>query len=250
MSDLKQESEKSNLDYYYLILDDAPLSIHILDLFNNNNIYFEYYLGESSKIPYDKILEVIQNNGIIVYLSEYKISYHDEISKNELYIKNLYDKNIVPIQKIIKLILDYNINTKFIYLSNPNVFSGQRSNYLTYSEINPINLYGKSKATSEYITKMLPNYLIIRASYMDEHTFVNLIPYNDIIRDWLPIEQIKNKLYQSIIQNINGILHISGKRTNLLRLYKKHVNPDYNLKKIADTDIKYIIPVDLTLKDI
>ncbi len=236
--------------YYFFILDDTELSVSILGLANKYNLNFSHHTcGEKNQLPYHRVLEAIRNNGTIVYMSEKNISYTEEMENNHEYRKSLLEKNTEPISVIVSLILkNPSSSVKFIYLSNNNVFYGDKGNYTPYSEIKPKNLYGMSKAISELTTQMLPNYLIIRPSYLTSETFSEIEAYSDIIRDWLTVEDIKDKLFNIIVSNKSGIINLSGKRKTLSRLYQENIDINWRNKIRASQDIINILPIDLSMK--
>jgi len=114
------------------------------------------------------------------------------------------------------------IDCKFIYVSSEYVFSGERGQYSINDRLDPINVYGKTKAASEYIVSTLPNHQIIRAP------FVRKI-YPEVFTDQYCsryfLDEIVEKISKNILKNDEQIVHISSERTSLYELYiKKGIN--------------------------
>lgn len=126
-------------------------------------------------------------------------------------------------------------NTPLIHISTDYVFDGMNKNpYKESDEINPINIYGKSKVLGEYfIEKNMKEYLILRTSWVfskEGNNFVNKIISLASTRDSLKIVSDQfgnptsahsiaktiNKIASSYLESrvfIPGIFHFSGKDT-------------------------------------
>lgn len=131
-------------------------------------------------------------------------------------IKKAIDVNIEGTINMVKACSK--INCKFVYVSSEYVFSGKKGNYTTLDYLDPVNVYGKTKAASEYIVSILPNYQIIRAPFIRE-VYPKVFTDQHCSRYF--IDEIVPKIIKNIFYNNDNIIHIASKRTSLYDLYLK-----------------------------
>lgn len=134
------------------------------------------------------------------------------------------------------------LDCKFIYISSEYVFSGSKGQYTINDRLDPINVYGKTKAASEYIVSTLPNYQIIRAP------FVRKI-YPEVFTDQYCsryfLDEVVAKISKNIFENNEKIIHISSERMSLYELYTKN---GINVKPISmSEEQKKKLPKDTSL---
>jgi len=155
-------------------------------------------------------------------------------------IEKALNINVIGTLNVVKACL--NIDCKFIYVSSEYVFGGNKGNYDIKDKLDPINIYGKTKAASEYIISVLPNYQIIRVPFIKKiypKVFVNQYCSRYFLDD------IIDKIIYNIINNDNTLIHISSERASLYEIYtKKGINVEP--VKIPDEYSK-IIPKDTSL---
>jgi dTDP-4-dehydrorhamnose reductase len=131
-------------------------------------------------------------------------------------IKKALDVNVVGTINVIKSCL--NLDCKLVYISSEYVFSGNKGNYAVDDRLDPINVYGKTKAASEYVVSTFPNYQIIRAPFIRQ-----IYPkvFTDQYCSRYFLDEIIEKIIKNIFENKEKIVHISSERTSLYDLYLK-----------------------------
>ncbi len=134
----------------------------------------------------------------------------------EEYKINALDINILGTLNIVKACMP--LDCKFIYISSEYVFSGNKGQYTIYDRLDPINIYGKTKAAAEYITSTLPNHQIIRAPFIKKI-------YPEVFTDQYCsryfLNEVVEKISKNIFENNEKIIHISSERMSLYELYVK-----------------------------
>jgi len=134
------------------------------------------------------------------------------------------------------------LQCKFVYISSEYVFSGETGQYTTTDRLDPINVYGKTKAAAEYIVSILPNHQIIRAPFVKQlHSSVFVDQYSS--RDF--VDNICAKLINNIVNNDDTIVHIASERQSLYDFYVSHgiqAQPIY-----LDSSKPTILPKDTSL---
>jgi nucleoside-diphosphate-sugar epimerase len=135
-------------------------------------------------------------------------------------------------------------NSKLVYISSEYVFGGGKGNYTTDDRLDPINVYGKTKAAAEYIVSLCKNYQILRCPFIKrihENVFVDQYCSRYFLDD------LMEKIKTNILGNSEKIVHISNQRDTLFNIYKsKGYNP--NPIKMDVNSLK-IIPKDSSLKN-
>jgi dTDP-4-dehydrorhamnose reductase len=131
-------------------------------------------------------------------------------------IKKAIDVNVIGTANLVKLCLD--IDCTFVYISSEYVFSGEKGNYTTTDRLDPLNVYGKTKASSEYLVSTLPDYKIIRAPFIRK-----IYPkvFTDQYCSRYFIDEISAKIIKNIFFNYDNITHIASERMSLYDLYLK-----------------------------
>lgn len=131
-------------------------------------------------------------------------------------IKKALDINVAGAINITKICSD--LNCKLVYISSEYVFSGGKGNYSIEDRLDPINVYGKTKAAAEYIVSTLLNYQIIRAPFIRQ-----IYPkvFTDQYCSRYFLDEIVEKIINNIFNNKEKIVHISSERMSLYDLYLK-----------------------------
>ncbi len=112
-----------------------------------------------------------------------------------------------------------NLNAKLIYISSEYVFSGETGNYTIHDRLNPINVYGKTKAASEYIVSICKKYQIIRCPFFRK---IHDAAFTDQICNRYFVTELPEKIINNILYNSENIVHITGEIDTVYNLYKKH----------------------------
>jgi len=131
-------------------------------------------------------------------------------------IKKALNINVIGTTNITKSCL--HLNCKLIYISSEYVFSGNKGNYTTDDRLDPINVYGKTKAASEYIVSTHPNYQIIRAPFIRQ-----IYPkvFTDQYCSRYFLDEVVEKITKNIFNNPEKTVHIASERMSLYNLYLK-----------------------------
>jgi dTDP-4-dehydrorhamnose reductase len=132
-------------------------------------------------------------------------------------IEKAININVIGTLNIVKACL--NISCKFVYISSEYVFSGNKGNYTVEDRLDPINVYGKTKSSAEYITSILPNYQIIRAPFIRK-TYPKAFSDQYCSRYFL--DEAVEKITYNIFNNSQNLVHISSERISLYDLYVKN----------------------------
>jgi dTDP-4-dehydrorhamnose reductase len=131
-------------------------------------------------------------------------------------IKKALDINVIGTINLTKICSE--LNCKLIYISSEYVFSGDKGNYSINDRLDPINVYGKTKAAAEYVVSVLSDYQIIRAPFIRQ-----IYPkvFTDQYCSRYFLDEIVEKIVNNIINNKEKIVHISSERMSLYDLYLK-----------------------------
>jgi dTDP-4-dehydrorhamnose reductase len=111
------------------------------------------------------------------------------------------------------------LDCKFIYISSEYVFGGDKGNYTVNDRLDPINVYGKTKAAAEYIVSVLSNYQIIRAPFIRQ---VYPKVFTDQYCSRYFLDEVVEKISNNIFNNEDKLVHIASERMSLYELYIKH----------------------------
>lgn len=168
---------------------------------------------ECNILDLDKLTNTIKNFNpdIVIHLAAFVDTFGCEKD-----IEKAIDTNIIGTINIVKACL--NINCKFIYLSSEYVFSGEKGNYTIDDKPDPINVYGKTKSSAEYIVSILPQYQIIRAPFI-RTTYPKVFINQYCSRYFL--DEVVEKIVYNILNNPKNLIHISSERMSLYELYLK-----------------------------
>ena len=158
----------------------------------------------------NKIISVIKPD-YIIHLAAFVDTFGCE---ND--IKKALNVNVIGTTNITKSCL--HLNCKLIYVSSEYVFSGNKGNYTTDDKLDPINVYGKTKAASEYIVSTHPNYQIIRAPFIRQ-----IYPkvFTDQYCSRYFLDEVVEKITKNIFNNPKKTVHIASERMSLYNLYLK-----------------------------
>jgi len=110
------------------------------------------------------------------------------------------------------------LECKFVYISSEYVFSGNKGQYTINDRLDPINIYGKTKAAAEYIVSTLSNHQIIRAPFVRK---VYPKVFIDQYCSRYFLDEVIEKISKNIFENNKKIIHISSERMSLCELYIK-----------------------------
>lgn len=175
------------------------------------------------------------NPDYVIHLAAYVDTFGCEQNKDLA-----MDVNITGTINIVKAC--EKIKCKLIYISSEYVFSGEKGNYTIFDRLNPINVYGKTKAAAEYIVSIYDNHQIIRMPFIKKI-------YNKVFIDQYStrsfLEDVIGRLIQNIINNDEKIIQIASEKLSLYELYKKK-GIDAEPISISNLEMK-ILPKDTSL---
>jgi len=176
------------------------------DVFAPNNIFCN--ILDENKL--NKVISIFKPD-CIVHLAAFVDTFGCE---ND--IKKALDINVVGTTNIVKACL--NLDCKLVYVSSEYVFSGNKGNYTIDDRLDPINVYGKTKAAAEYIASTAPKYQIIRAPFIRQ-TYPKVFTDQYCSRYFL--DEVVGKIIRNIFHNEEKIVHIASERISLYDLYLK-----------------------------
>lgn len=140
----------------------------------------------------------------------------------ELNIDKAIDNNIIGTINLVKSCLE--LDCKFVYISSEYIFRGDKGNYTINDRLNPTNVYGKTKASAEYIVSILDNYQIIRAPFIKKQ--YDKVFTNQFCSRYF-LEDVIDKIIDNIINNDSSIVHIANEKKSLYGHYiSKGLNPE------------------------
>lgn len=153
------------------------------------------------------------------------------------------DTNIVGTFNILQSCADKNI--KMVFISTDAVFNGKKGFYKITDLLDPVSNYAKTKTAAELLVRTYENSLIVRTSFFGkqfpyEKAFTNQWTSKDYIDVMAP------KIYEKVISNKRGIVHVFSKRRSLYELAlmrKKNVVQS----SLDDVDFGFDVPRDLSL---
>lgn len=176
------------------------------DVFAPNNTFCN--ILDENKL--NKIISIVKPD-YIIHLAAFVDTFGCE---ND--IKKALNVNVIGTTNITKSCL--HLNCKLIYISSEYVFSGNKGNYTTDDRLDPINVYGKTKAASEYIVSTHPNYQIIRAPFIRQ-----IYPkvFTDQYCSRYFLDEVVEKITKNIFNNPKKTVHIASERMSLYNLYLK-----------------------------
>ena len=176
------------------------------DVFAPNNTFCNILDGDRL----NKIVSIVKPD-YIIHLAAFVDTFGCE---ND--IKKALNVNVIGTTNITKSCL--HLNCKLIYVSSEYVFSGNKGNYTTDDKLDPINVYGKTKAASEYIVSTHPNYQIIRAPFIRQ-----IYPkvFTDQYCSRYFLDEVVEKITKNIFNNPEKTVHIASERMSLYNLYLK-----------------------------
>jgi len=153
-------------------------------------------------------------------------------------INKAIDINIIGTINVVKCCNEW--GSKLVYISSEYVFGGDEGggDYDPYDRLCPINVYGKTKASSEYIVSILKKHQIIRVPFIKQ---IYSEAFTDQYCSRYFATEISEKIMDNILENKEKIVQIStGKRKSL---YKHYIDKGIKVKPIKIPDeLKKIIP--------
>lgn len=132
---------------------------------------------------------------------------------------------------------------RLVFISTDYVYKGDRGNYSESDEVEPFNLYAKTKLAGEIEVRRVPNHLIIRTSFG-----ASKFDYPEAFIDkWSSkeyVDVIAPRILEAARSPLTGVVNLGGKRRSLYE-YAVERNPGVAKTKLRDSHHKS--PIDTSL---
>lgn len=159
--------------------------------------------------------------------------------------RNCWDVNVKGTENMVKA----TAGCRFVYISTEYVFDGKQVGYrVGYREDdipNPVNFYSLTKLLGETIVRQYQNTLVIRTAFKKDGPW----PYpRAFVDQWMGVdfasERAPDIVKAALMENLTGLIHISGERKTIYQLAKK-VSPQVGKISIKEAPVK--LPRDTSL---
>ena len=173
-------------------LDSLFPSHSELDI-TNHEMVFDYF----SKNEFDSIIHTAAMTSVRQCESEKKLS---------------WDTNVIGTKNLVDAAIKFNPNSKFSYVSTACVFDGHVGMYKESSIPHPENFYALTKLIGEQFVKNLKNHIIIRTNFKGKQKWPYPKAFTDRFGTYLFADQVALGINDIIKENIQGVVHIVGKK--------------------------------------
>jgi dTDP-4-dehydrorhamnose reductase len=163
-----------------------------LDITNHEAV-FDYF----SKNEFDSIIHAAAMTSVRQCESEKKLS---------------WGTNVVGTKNLVDAAIKFNPNSKFSYVSTACVFDGHVGMYKESSIPHPENFYALTKLIGEQFVKNLKNHIIIRTNFKGKQKWPYPKAFTDRFGTYLFADQVALGINDIIKENIQGVVHIVGKK--------------------------------------
>ena len=159
----------------------------------NHEMVFDYF----SKNEFDSIIHTAAMTSVRQCESEKKLS---------------WDTNVIGTKNLVDAAIKFNPNSKFSYVSTACVFDGHIGMYKESSIPHPENFYALTKLIGEQFVKNLKNHIIIRTNFKGKQKWPYPKAFTDRFGTYLFADQVALGINDIIKENIQGVVHIVGKK--------------------------------------
>ena len=159
----------------------------------NNEMVFDYF----SKNEFDSIIHTAAMTSVRQCESEKK---------------SCWNSNVVGTKNLVDATTEFRSNSKFIYVSTACVFDGHTGMYKESSIPYPENFYALTKLIGEQFAKNLKNHIIIRTNFVGKQKWMHPKAFTDRFGTYLFADQVALGINDIIKENIQGVVHIVGKK--------------------------------------
>ena len=159
----------------------------------NHEMVFDYF----SKNEFDSIIHTAAMTSVRQCESEKKLS---------------WDTNVIGTKNLVDAAIKFNPNSKFSYVSTACVFDGHVGMYKESSIPHPENFYALTKLIGEQFVKNLKNHIIIRTNFKGKQKWPYPKAFTDRFGTYLFADQVALGINDIIKENIQGVVHIVGKK--------------------------------------
>lgn len=123
-------------------------------------------------------------------------------------------------------------SARLVYESSDGIFSGQKGNYAEWERPDPVTEYGRNLLICEDIIRELPDFCIIRPSYLYGYSgkrldgrlnkFVDMIlgdnwtpPFSDMYKSPLHVFEAAGKTTELALSDYKGVIHVAGPKMSV-----------------------------------
>ena len=159
----------------------------------NSEMVFDYF----SKNEFDSIIHTAAMTSVRQCESEKKLC---------------WNSNVVGTKNLVDATTEFRSNSKFIYVSTACVFDGHTGMYKESSVPYPENFYALTKLIGEQFVKNLKNHIIIRTNFKGKQKWPYPKAFTDRFGTYLFADQVALGINDIIKENIQGVVHIVGKK--------------------------------------
>ena len=177
-----------------------------LDITNHEAV-FDYF----SKNEFDSIIHAAAMTSVRQCESEKKLS---------------WGTNVVGTKNLVDAAIKFNPNSKFSYVSTACDFDGHVGMYKESSIPHPENFYALTKLIGEQFVKNLKNHIIIRTNFKGKQKWPYPKAFTDRFGTYLFADQVALGINDIIKENIQGVVHIVGKKKISMFALAQLTTPD------------------------
>ena len=187
------------------------------------------------------------NNPQEIYFRNVDVVIHSAGFVNTTEAENNPDKcidtNVIGTNNVVRICRK--LNKRLVYISSEYVFSGKDSPYTDESGVDPMNVYGMTKACGELLVKTLNNYVIIRSPFIRDVVFNHPKAFSNQYTCRQYVHQITDDILDLSVSNKIGVKHIVGKYQSVLDLAKE-TKKDVEGIEVPE-NLKTLLPIELEL---
>ncbi len=164
------------------------------------------------------VFEYIKNNlpDVIIHMAAFT-----DVRRSETERELAWKTNVLGTENLVDACLEHKPNVYFIYMSTACVFYGDMGMYTEKDVPAPKNYYSLTKLVGEFVTKKLPNHLIIRTNFVANDKWRHPKAFTDRYGTYLFAEDVARGVKEVLNEKLTGIVHIVGdKKFSLFELAK------------------------------
>jgi dTDP-4-dehydrorhamnose reductase len=145
-----------------------------------------------------------------------------------------WDTNVIGTKNLVDAAIKFNPNSKFSYVSTACVFDGHVGMYKESSIPYPENFYALTKLIGEQFVKNLKNHIIIRTNFKGKQKWPYPKAFTDRFGTYLFADQVALGINDIIKENIQGVVHIVGKKKISMFELAQLTTPDIKPMTLED----------------